>query len=97
MKSNHNVNASKLFKKRNVEFYTVLVSHKKITLYRNFDNGYEIVVKNAKPVFFTIQDNASDKLTFYLQFYVAKPDNKYPYVFIAKCKPIEIELTISKN
>jgi hypothetical protein len=94
MKNNHNVGAAKSFKQRNSELNTVLVSHKKITLYRNFDNDCETVVQNTKPVFFSIQEASKGVLTFYLQFYVAKSDGKYPYVFIAKCKPIEIELTI---
>jgi len=94
MKKNHNVSATKAFKQRNSELNTVLISHKKITLYRGFDDGCEIVVQNTKPVFFSIQEGTIGTLTFYLQFYVAKSDSKYPYVFIAKCKPIEIELTI---
>jgi len=92
IKKNHNVSAAKAFKQRNTELNTVLIQNKKITLYRDFDDGYEVVTKNAKPVFFSITENAAVPLTFYLQFYVAKSDSKYPYIFVAKCKPIEIEL-----
>ena len=94
IKSNRNVSAIKSFKKRNKKFDTVLVPHRRIALHRKFDDGFEVIKKNAKPVFLNINDPSSDPLTFYLQFYVTKPDNKYPYVFFAKCKPIEIELII---
>ena len=94
LKNDHNVSVTKSFKNRNTELHTVLLPHNRITLHRSFDDGYEIVKENAKPVFFDINDSSSNPLTFYLQFYVAKSDSKYPYVFIAKCKPIEVELNI---
>lgn len=91
MKVNYNVSTSKLFKKKNPELNAILLANRKISLFRKFDDGYEIVKKNAKPVFFEI--NAGNQpLTFYLQFYVAKPDKKFPFVLFSKCKLIEIEL-----
>jgi hypothetical protein len=92
IKKNHNVNAEKLFKKNNSDLNTILLTNRKISLFRAFDDGCEIITKNAKPVFFEIIASPQP-ITFYLQFYVSKPDNKYPFVFFAKCKPIEIELT----
>jgi len=94
LKTDRNVTVTKSFKNRNPEFNTVLLPNRKITIHREFDDGYEIVKKNAKPVFFNINNSTSDPLTFYLQFYVAKSDSKYPYIIIAKCRPIEIELII---
>jgi len=91
-KSDRNVSVTKSFKNRNTKFYTVLMPHEKITIHREFDDGYEIVKKNAKPVFFKISESSSGSLRFYLQFYVAKSDSKYPYVFISGCNPIEVEL-----
>jgi len=91
-KSNRNVSATKSFKNRNTKMNTVLIPHRRITLHRAFDDGCEIIKNNAKPVFINLNDSSSNPQTFYLQFYVAKSDNKYPSVFIAKCKPIEIEL-----
>ena len=94
MKKNKNVSASKAFKQRHSELNPVLITHKRITLFRNFDDGCETVIQNTKPVFFSIQESATGTLTFYLQFYVAKSDSKYPYILTAKCKLIEIELTL---
>ena len=94
LKNNHNVSVSKILKQQNTKFHTVLMPNRNITLRREFDDGYEIIKKNAKPVFFNISNPSSDSQTFYLQFYVAKSDGKYPYIFISKCKPIEIELII---
>jgi len=93
MIQDNNVNATKSFKKTNPELSSLLLLNRKVSLYRSFDNGYEIVKKNAKPVFFEIS-GTSQPVIFYLQFYVSKTDNKYPYVFFAKCKPVEIEITI---
>jgi hypothetical protein len=93
LKNNTQVEAEKAFVKNNPELNPLLLLNRRVSLYRLFDDGYEIVKKNAKPVFFEITAG-SQPVTFYLQFYVSKPDNKHPYVFFAKCKPIEIELTI---
>ena len=93
IKKNNNVSATKSFLKKNTELNTVLLPNRKISLYRPFDGGCEIVVKNAKPVFFEISSGAQS-VTFYLQFYVSTSDNKYPNVLYAKCNPIEIELTL---
>ena len=94
-KNDRNVSVTKSFKNRNTILYPVLMPHRKITIHREFDDDYEIVKKNAKPIFFNINNFSSGSMTFYLQFYVAKSDGKYPYVFIAKCHPIEIELIIN--
>ena len=97
MKKNRNVNATKTFKSKNTTCNPVLVYHQNITLHRTFDDGYEIVKKNAKPILFEISNLSSNKsLKFSLQFYVTQPDGNYPYVFFAKCKPIEIELIIKR-
>ena len=93
LKKDNNVSATKSFKSKNPELNPVLLPTRKVSLFRVFDDGYEIIKKNAKPVFFEISAGAQP-VTFYLQFYVSKPDNKYPYVFFAKCKPIEIELNV---
>jgi len=93
-KTDRNVSVTKSFKNQNAKFHTVLMPQRRISLHRAFDDGYEIIKKNAKPVFFSVNNPSSNSLTFYLQFYVAKPNGKFPYVFIAKCKPIEIELII---
>jgi hypothetical protein len=74
----------------------VLMPYSKITLYRAFDDGYEVVKKNAKPFFFQIPNLSSgETLKFSLQFYVAK-QAAVPYFFLAKCKPIEFELIIKQ-
>jgi len=94
VKKDKNVGATKAFKNQNKVLNEVLY-HKKMMLHRPFDDDYEIVKKNVKPVFFEILDPAPDKpLTFSLQFYVSKPDANFPYFFIAKCDPINIELII---
>ena len=94
-KNNRNVSVMKSFQNQNTEFKPVLLPHRQITIHREFDDGYQIIKKSAQSVFFRINDSSSNpQLTFYLQFYVAKTDSKYPYVFAAKCKPIEVELFI---
>ena len=96
MKGNRNVSAEKLFKKQNTVLSTVLMPYSKMTLYRTFDDGYEIVKKNAKPIFLQIPNLSSgETLKFSLQFYVAK-QAAVPYFFLAKCKPIEFELIIKQ-
>jgi len=83
------------------KFNKLLPSHKKITLYRDFDNGYEIVTINAKPIFLELLNPIpGEPLLFSLQFYVSRPpisNNGKPYTFMAKCKPIEIELLIKNK
>jgi hypothetical protein len=91
MKKDNNISATKTFIKSNPELSPILLPNRKVTLYRAFDDGYETVKKNAKPVFFEI-NNPSQSVTFYLQFYVAKTEKKIPCVLVSKCKPIEIEL-----
>lgn len=93
VKNNRNVSATKSFQQQHSELKTVLRPNRQIKLRRTFDDGYEIIKKNALPVFFEINNSLSDSLlTFYLQFYVAKTDNRNAYVFTAKCKPIEVQL-----
>jgi len=95
MKKNCHVSATGIFKNKNTICDMVLLSSGTMTLYRTFDDGYEVIKKNAKPIFFKIPNPISNKpLTFSLQFYVAKPNPKFPYNFIAKCKPVEFELII---
>jgi hypothetical protein len=94
MKKNHNVNASKTFKNQNRVLYKFL-SRGKMTYFRSFEDGYEVVKKNAKPVFFDISSLPPNvPITFSLQFYVTQPDSNFSCVFLARCKPIEIELTL---
>jgi len=97
-KKNRNVNASKSFKNQNKRLNRFLSFHEKLRLFRSFEDGYEIVKKNAKPVFLEILNpsTSSETLLFALQFYVTQPDANYPSLFIAKCNPIQIELTIKK-
>ena len=96
-KKDRNVSASKPFKNQNKTLNRFLPYHEKIRLFRPFEDGYEVVKKNAKPVFLEIVNaSASEKLLFALQFYVAQADVNFPASFIAKCKPIQIELTIKK-
>lgn len=92
IKTNHNVGTTQSFKKENMTLNKVLRSNPQINIHRKFDDGYEIIKKNSKPVFFKIDNSPSKSLSFYLQFYVTKSDNKYPYVFIAKCNPVEIKM-----
>jgi hypothetical protein len=95
VKKNRNVKAIKPIEKRNQTLHTVLLSYKNLKLYRPFDDGYEIVKKNTKPIFFEIINPVPNKpLTFSLQFYVAKPSTNSTYLLIAKCKPVEIELVV---
>ncbi|MCL2167639.1 MAG: hypothetical protein FWH59_00765 [Lentimicrobiaceae bacterium] len=94
MKKDKNMKATKTFIKKNSELNVILLPHRKVKLYRSFDDGYEIVKKNAKPVFFEINATPPQPTTFYLQFYVAKTEKKIPYILHAKCKPVEIELII---
>jgi hypothetical protein len=94
MKKDHNISASKSFLQKNTELSAVLLPHRKVSLFRPMDNGYEVVKKNAKPILFEITETTSQPVIFYLQCYVAQSNSKYPYNFIAKCNPIEIELII---
>jgi hypothetical protein len=97
MKKNRNVSATKSFKNKNTTLNKVLPFHKKLILYRPFDDGYETVKKNTKPLFLELLNPVpNESLKFYLQFYLTAPDKKSPYSFIAKCKPIEIEIIIKK-
>ena len=90
-----NVSATKNFKKQNPVLKKVLPNHAKMALYRTFDNGYEIVQKNAKPLLIEIQNPLpGEVLQFSLQFYVAKPEKKLPHSLFARCKPVEVELRI---
>jgi len=98
-KKDRNVGASKPFKNQNKTLNRFLSYHDKIRLFRPFEDGYEVVKKNAKPVFLEITNpssTSSETFLFALQFYVTQPDANYPASFIAKCKPIQIELTIKK-
>jgi len=88
LKNAQNISATKTFIKNNPELNSILLPNRKASLYRKFDDGYEIVKKNAKPLFLEIKGTT----TLYLQFYVAKTDKKYPTLLYAKCKPVEIEL-----
>ena len=91
----NNVRATKTFRKQNTVLNRFLLPHEKMTLQRSFDDGYEIIKKNTKPVFFEIINSSfKEALLFSLQFYVAQPGNSIPYLFVEKCKPIEIELII---
>jgi len=94
MKKNRNVNASKAFKNQN-RILNKFLSRGKMTYFRPLEDGYEVVKKNAKPVFFDISNLPPNApITFSLQFYVTQPDSNFPCVFLAKCKPVEFELTI---
>ena len=97
-KKDRNVGAAKPFVKQNRTLNRFLSYHDKIRLFRPFEDGYEVVKKNAKPLFLEIMNlsNATETFLFALQFYVTQPDANYPAAFIAKCKPIQIELTIKK-
>jgi len=92
MRINRNVGATKSFKKQHAELNSLLTSQRKIKIHRKFDEGYEVILKNAKPVFLKIDETASGQFSFYLQFYVATSNEKYPYVLTAKCKPVEIKM-----
>jgi hypothetical protein len=95
-RKDRNVRASTTFKKKNPSCNPVLLYHKNMTLQRDFDDGYEIVKKNAKPIFLEIINRSSNQsLRFSLQFYVSKPYN-CPYFFVAKCQPVEFELIIKQ-
>ena len=96
MKKNRNVSAAKTFKKQNKTLKRTLPYHDKIILHRTFEDGYEIIKKNAKPVFFEILASPKETLNFSLQFYVTQPKSNYAHSFIAKCKPVEFELIIKK-
>jgi hypothetical protein len=97
IKINRNVNATRTFRNQNMILNTVLLYHRKMTLYRTFDDGYEIVKKNAKPLLIEVLNPAPDEvLQFSLQFYVTRPETYTPHLFVAKCKPIEVELIIKK-
>jgi hypothetical protein len=91
-KKNSTVSATKTFLNQNNELNTVLLPHRKISLFRTFDDNYEVIKRNAKPLLLEINDPTATQITFYPQFYVAKPDAKFPYLLFAKCKVIEIEL-----
>jgi hypothetical protein len=92
LKMNKNISAKGPFTKKNPVLNSVLFSNRKMSLNRDFDDGYEIVKKNAKPVILEINGASSQAITFYLQFYVAKPQKKYAYLIDAKCKLVEVEL-----
>jgi len=97
-KKDRNVGASKSFKNQNKTLNRFLPYHEKIRLFRPFEDGYEVIKKNVKPILLEITTSSSSSETFLfaLQFYVTQPDANYPASFIAKCKPIQIELTIKK-
>ena len=95
MNNNRNVNAKQSFQRQNKDFKTVLAPHRQISLFREFDDGYETIKKNALPAFFEIKNPPSNQpITFFLQFYVAKIEFKTSYFFISKCNPIEVQLVI---
>jgi hypothetical protein len=92
IKKNRNVSVNKVFKSLYPEFNTFFSNKADIVLYSGFDEGYEIIRKNPKPVFFQIY--SSKQITFNLHFYVATSEKKYPYMFRAKCVPVKINLVI---
>jgi len=94
MKNDNNISASKSFLKKNTELNALLLPHRKVSLFRTMDDGYEVVKKIAKPILFEINETTSQPVIFYLQCYVAQKNSKYLYNFVAKCNPIEIELII---
>jgi len=94
MRMNRNVNAGNTFKGRNAMFEKMLVASKGVKLYRPFDDGYEMIKKNVKPVFFTVVNPNSNMLELTLQLYVSKHEGNYPCFFIAKCRPVKIEINI---
>jgi len=97
LKKDRNVSGSRMFKSQNRVLNKALLYHDKMRLYRPFDDGYEFVKKNAKPVLFEILNLPADKsLKISLQFYVAKPEKQCPYYFIAKCNPVEFEIIIKQ-
>jgi hypothetical protein len=109
---NKNVKVTKNFKKstEDVEpFFKNSDGELQIALYKKsepvFDNGYEIIQRKIKPLFFEILNNA-DEVEFYLNFYVANTDtdidtdtdtdtkNPYLQTLTAKAKAVTIKLKI---
>ena len=56
LKKDRNVNAAKAFKNQNKILNKVLPYHEKMKLYRAFEDGYEVVKQNAKPLLFEISN-----------------------------------------
>jgi hypothetical protein len=96
MKSNKNISSTKKFKRRysNLNmFYDI--SDNKMQYIRDyeFDNGYEIVSRNPKPVFFKIDKNAKET-ELSLTLFVSKPDKKFRDLFFARAKTVELNIKI---
>lgn len=96
LEKNKHVAAHKKFKKSNAELNRFYDSKgcKYISKY-NFDDGYEIIKKNPKPVFFQVTDS---NIELYLYFYVTTKNKKsYMNEFIAKTKPVKITIKTLKK
>jgi len=90
---NRNVGGSKKFIRNNNELLSFLKSNDNIRIYKEFDNGYETIIKSPKPVFLRII-NKSKLKEMEFQFYVTLNEKKYPDMFKAKCAPVKIRIQI---
>ncbi|MDR2010213.1 MAG: hypothetical protein LBQ22_07005 [Bacteroidales bacterium] len=93
-KNNLNVNADKHYKNKYKKFRTFFNSSEKIKLYKKFDNDYEIITANPKPVFFQLAEN-SKSIELNMEFYISQPGKKYPHWFIAKSRQVTIKININ--
>ena len=94
LKNDLNVKVPKTFEKQYPTLNPVLVKQRNMRMFRNFDDGYDVVKKNAKPIFLEIVTLPSNnQMRFSLQFYVAKPNN-LSNLLGTKCKPVDIEIEI---
>lgn len=94
LQKNKNVTANPKFKKANPEL-GVFYESKNFKHKYKFDDDYEIIKRNPKPVFFQITDNKEEKeLSLYL--YVSEP-NKSNLNELTKIKTIKITIKILKK
>ena len=97
LEKNKNVVAGKEFKNSNAQLNKFYAGNgfEYMSKY-NFDDGYETIKRNPKPVFFQVTDN---NIELYLYFYVSSPNKKNPNLneLTAKVKPVKVTIKILKK
>jgi len=96
MTNNKNISATKEFQNRFSDFNLFFNSpFNGVQLFSGykFDNDYEVISGNPKPVIFQVKEDTKE-ISLFLTFYVSKPDKKNPCMLFTKAKIIELKIKI---
>jgi hypothetical protein len=94
MENNKNVSATKEFQSHYSDLSIFFKSnHAQLFSGYKFDNEYEVIKGNPKPVIFQINKGVKE-ISLFLTFYVSKPDKKFSNMLFTKAKTIELKIKV---